>query len=608
MEERYNLRSRSNSEGRVECKFCDPPTPAALKASSSRKRERKEAEGAKLETAEAESLISEASSTESSSSYTNAERMTTTDPAVASVTGALEGYLFQLDELMDEYDDVRSINSQDLHRCLDDLKDLRFTIVKSNAELKQLLGVGYSADTEDKVNAALDMSKKKILTIKKTVADREQVMLQEEEVKKKARDQKTAEESKGRLFAFNDMLHEIKTISCNLVDSYDISDDDDLLTTEMVTNRKENKNRYAADVQRVRQLYDRLLGYTDVVIEEKEKVLQDQKTKLESLESLKEKFESKLLKDLEEFDLTDQKMKLAVQAKTDIGKFSGSLEKGTDFYTFKSKFLKAYARFPRAIVVERLTNNHLEGRAKECVGTLEDIDAIWDRLKKNFGNTEEMLQFQFKKINQLGHISQQKTFILKKHYLQKLVNVMQDVLDLASEHGLLGELHYGKQVNKIAKLMEDCVEGKWWKIVAKEEVEKTDRWERMLLFLNEQLKVIQVRAAESEVEVVHVKKKEEPPGKQPGGGAFVALEACKLCDDKHPNSNSAFVLCKKFLELDIKERSSFVRLKKYCIQCLDGTSKWDDPQHKCSTVWVCRHQSHDKYKKKKPFSYLCKAC
>ena len=167
MEERYNLRSRSNSEGRVECKFCDPPTPAALKASSSRKRERKKAEGAKLETAEAKSLISEACSTESSSSFTNTERMTTTNPAVASVTGALEGYLFQLDELMDEYDDVRSINSQDLHRCLDDLKDLRFTIVKSNAELKQLLGVGYSADTEDKVNAALDMSKKKILTIEK---------------------------------------------------------------------------------------------------------------------------------------------------------------------------------------------------------------------------------------------------------------------------------------------------------------------------------------------------------------------------------------------------------------------------------------------------------
>ena len=71
-------------------------------------------------------------------------------------------------------------------------------------------------------------------------------------------------------------------------------------------------------------------------------------------------------------------MKLAVQAKTDIGKFSGSLEKGTDFYTFKSKFQKAYAKFPKSIVVERLVNNHLDGRAKESVGTLDDIEAIWE--------------------------------------------------------------------------------------------------------------------------------------------------------------------------------------------------------------------------------------
>ena len=367
MEEGYGLRSRSKSQGRVECKFCDPPTPVALRSTCNKKK-RRAVETAKLKAVGAESLnIVEASTTESSSSSANTERMTTTNPAVASVTGSLEGYLFQLDELMDEYDDVHAINSRDLHRCLDDLKDLRFTIVKSNAELKQLLGNDYAADTENKVKTALNMSKTKIASIKKTVADREQEMLKEEEERKQTRDQKSAEESKGRLFAFNDMLDEIKTISSNLVDSYDISDDDDSLTTEKVSNRKENKSRYASDVQRVRQLYDRLLGYTDVALKDKEEVLQNQKTKLESLELLKEKFESKLIKDLDEFDLTDQKMKLAVQAKTDIGKFSGSLDKGTDFYTFKSKFQKAYARFPRAIVVERLTNNHLEGRAKECV-------------------------------------------------------------------------------------------------------------------------------------------------------------------------------------------------------------------------------------------------
>ena len=125
----------------------------------------------------------------------------------------------------------------------------------------------------------------------------------------------------------------------------------------------------------------------------------------------------------------------------------------------------------------------------------------------------------------------------------------------------------------------------------------------MLLFLNELLKVVQVRAAEAEV-VVAPKKKEDAKPSGGGDGGFVAAEVCNLCGDKHPNSNSTFVQCKKFLYLYIKERAPFVRSKKYCVQCLDGTSKWDDPLHKCSMIWVCKHQHHNKFKKKLHF-LLC---
>ena len=88
-------------------------------------------------------------------------------------------------------------------------------------------------------------------------------------------------------------------------------------------------------------------------------------------------------------------------------------------------------------------NNHLSGKAKECVGSLTDMDNIWKRLKDNFGNTEQMLLHHFGKINKMGPMNRRKSYTDKKHYVQTLVNSMQDAIDLATEHDLTGELHYG---------------------------------------------------------------------------------------------------------------------------------------------------------------------
>ena len=105
--------------------------------------------------------------------------------------------------------------------------------------------------------------------------------------------------------------------------------------------------------------------------------------------------------------------------------------------------------------MQYLKNNHLEGRAKDSVGSLDDLDNIWVRLENNFGNTTEMLMHHFQLINKMGHMSRRKTFTQKKHYLQALVNSMQDAIDVATEHGLTGEVHYGPQLQKVVSLLEN---------------------------------------------------------------------------------------------------------------------------------------------------------
>lgn len=80
---------------------------------------------------------------------------------------------------------------------------------------------------------------------------------------------------------------------------------------------------------------------------------------------------------IENNDLIEQKLKLSSLTKIDIGKLNGSFENGMDFYTFKSKFMKVYSNHPKALLVEWIVNYHLQGRAKECVGSLDSLDKIW---------------------------------------------------------------------------------------------------------------------------------------------------------------------------------------------------------------------------------------
>ena len=106
----------------------------------------------------------------------------------------------------------------------------------------------------------------------------------------------------------------------------------------------------------------------------------------------KSAYEKKAYDDLVTNDLTEQKLKLAESIQIDVGKFSGVLGVGDDYYTFKSKFLKAYTDYPQRLLVQYLKNNHLEGRAKDSVGSLDEMESIWVRLENNFESLEEWSQ------------------------------------------------------------------------------------------------------------------------------------------------------------------------------------------------------------------------
>ena len=135
----------------------------------------------------------------------------------------------------------------------------------------------------------------------------------------------------------------------------------------------------------------------------------------------------------------------------------------------------------------------MEGKARDCVGSLENLEEIWERLKTNFGDTQELLIHQFKKIKELGPMQKQKNFEMKKHYLQKLVNIMQDIHDLAVEHNLTNQLYYGSHIQKVVNILENRIQTKFCELIAAENVQKPQEWMRLHRLLTTELQVVQMR-------------------------------------------------------------------------------------------------------------------
>jgi hypothetical protein len=53
--------------------------------------------------------------------------------------------------------------------------------------------------------------------------------------------------------------------------------------------------------------------------------------------------------------------------------------------------------------------------------------------------------------------------------------------------------------------------------------------------------------------------------------------------------------------MSCKERAAQVRKLRYCLQCLSGKTKFNDPAHACSDKWICKNIAHASYVKKLHF-------
>ena len=74
-----------------------------------------------------------------------------------------------------------------------------------------------------------------------------------------------------------------------------------------------------------------------------------------------------------------------------IGKFRG-YNSAIDIYTFQDNFDEIYSKStPTRLMPDLPRNNHLDEPALSLVRSVDDINEIWNRLKKTYGDPKIML-------------------------------------------------------------------------------------------------------------------------------------------------------------------------------------------------------------------------
>lgn len=565
--------------------------------------------------------VSEGSSLFSSpnSSVVEEEAIAMATARANQLIAEMEAIFFQLGEIAEDITErLDTMSTSELNSCSSEIKELRVALVKANQELNL---VSNGRDYDKRAKEELALSKDVLNQVKTKFSTQELSREKADEIRQQEQMRMEQMKFNSKIAAFQRSKNEIQTMFVALNDRYSAPVID--LSRDEMLKRHKDVSALSSEFDVFRERVDRLMNQTDLVFNDKEKIIEYVVDLLGKLTKSKEVYEKRSYEDLVTNDLTADKLKLAESIKIDVGKYGGVLGKGDDFYTFKSKFLKAYGNYPQQLLVQYLKNNHLDGKAKDCVGSLDDLENIWVRLKNNFGNTDEMLKHHFQRLNKLGQMSKRKTYTAKKHYLQTVINCMQDAIDVATEHDLTGEVHYGSQLGSIVALLENYLQSAWWKIVAVESVRKPNRWLRMIVFLEAQLVIIQTRANETESADPNSTNDREPGSREGrdnnnnnnnggrGGGRGERVnhtdrEACALCDEVHPSPNKEFIKCKKFLQMTPNQRGELVRRKHKCLQCLDITARWNEEQHiqNCPVQWACPNNSHERFDRKLHF-LLC---
>ena len=129
---------------------------------------------------------------------------------------------------------------------------------------------------------------------------------------------------------------------------------------------------------------------------------------------------------------------------------------------------------------ELLKNNFLDDTALSLVKSVGKIEQIWIRLKGAFGDPKVMLGRKLEEISKIRFGWQSKDSEKSIEGLQRMINLITDLMDLSKQHKVENELYYGDGLEKIFKLLGQGRATRWISETCDKELSNEESWKSVL--------------------------------------------------------------------------------------------------------------------------------
>eukprot|EP00111_Clytia_hemisphaerica_P011422 TCONS_00033462-protein len=273
-------------------------------------------------------------------------------------------------------------------------------------------------------------------------------------------------------------------------------------------------------------------------------------------------FEKFIDSEIKRRDLNKVKTFNKSQLSIKLPQFSG-YSSSINFYKFKSDFDKLYSTtVPKHLMSDFLKNNFLEGTALSIVKYESDINKIWSILKSSFGDVKRLLSNKNSELTQLDKLSKIREPAKLVKALGKIVNLMKELMSLASEHQIEPHLYYGDGINQICNVIGNQITMKWLTSCAEEDEtpDGKELWTKLLTFLEREIKIYQQKDLIDFANGHQNQQDNSQKGGKVGRSNFFnqfPLHACQICGSTDhfsttgPNNSklTQYYVCDKFSEM-----------------------------------------------------------
>ena len=282
-----------------------------------------------------------------------------------------------------------------------------------------------------------------------------------------------------------------------------------------------------------------------------------------------------------------------------------------DVYSFREEFEKFYLKdTPTNKLADLLKHNHLANPALGMVKSLQDYDEIWKRLQEAYGDPKTILSKLLADVKNMKPVWKLKTGDEMKDGLVNLINGTRDLVKVAKQHGIEAKLYNGEGLDILYDSMGEHRVTRWIGSICEENLADNELWERLLKFLERELKVQQQLALHSR----RTEKGERGPPERISGhytdgidsGAGVACSLCKEVGHATSKGPDGILLvqyfaCRKWVESTCAQRFRALRAKNFCHQCLFPGAKREGKHAtgSCQSTFVCPHTTHHRHPCKK---------